>query len=355
VEREKELRMHFDKIKRDRMNKYQGVNLYVKNLDDSIDDERLRKEFEHCGTIASCVVMRDDKTKLSKGFGFICFTNPEDATKAIAEMNGKMIVSKPVYVALAERKDQRRAKLEAQHAQRGMALRMVSGMPGGPHMAGAPGMYPPGPMPYPYGPGRGAFIPGYPMMNRRPYPQRGGPQGGVGMPQGMPGMPGGFMPMGGPGGQGNQGGQVGAVQGGAGGGVPRGMSRGRGGPPPQKGGAPGVPMGPGGVIPNQPQMYPGIKYNPNVRNQQPTLSMDAMANMSVQERKQTIGEALFPLITNSLKSLNQEDLSGKITGMLLESMDPAELLDLLDNSKLMDGKIAEALEVLELDKSARTA
>lgn len=36
---------------------FQGVNLYVKNLDDSIDDERLRKEFSPYGTITSAKVM----------------------------------------------------------------------------------------------------------------------------------------------------------------------------------------------------------------------------------------------------------------------------------------------------------
>lgn len=35
----------------------QGVNLYVKNLDDSIDDERLRKEFAPYGTITSAKVL----------------------------------------------------------------------------------------------------------------------------------------------------------------------------------------------------------------------------------------------------------------------------------------------------------
>lgn len=40
----------------ERINKYQGLNLYVKNLDDTIDDERLRKEFSKFGTITSATV-----------------------------------------------------------------------------------------------------------------------------------------------------------------------------------------------------------------------------------------------------------------------------------------------------------
>lgn len=43
-------------MKLERINRYQGVNLYVKNLDDIIDDERLRKEFSQFGTITSAKV-----------------------------------------------------------------------------------------------------------------------------------------------------------------------------------------------------------------------------------------------------------------------------------------------------------
>lgn len=58
TERQKELTRKFEQLKIERLSRYQGVNLYVKNLDDTIDDERLRKEFMNFGTITSVKVGR---------------------------------------------------------------------------------------------------------------------------------------------------------------------------------------------------------------------------------------------------------------------------------------------------------
>lgn len=102
-ERQAELKKKFEKIKQERLNRYQGVNLYVKNLDDSITDEDLKKEFIQYGEISSAKVMTDS-TGRSKGFGFVCFTCQSDATKAVSEMNNRIIGAKPLYVALAQRK-----------------------------------------------------------------------------------------------------------------------------------------------------------------------------------------------------------------------------------------------------------
>ncbi|XP_047448635.1 polyadenylate-binding protein 1-like isoform X2 [Mugil cephalus] len=123
LERQGELKRKFDQIKQDRIQRYQGVNLYVKNLDDTIDDERLRKEFSPYGTITSAKVMTDGSQ--SKGFGFVCFSSPEEATKAVTEMNGRIVATKPLYVALAQRREERKAILTNKYMQRLASLRTM--------------------------------------------------------------------------------------------------------------------------------------------------------------------------------------------------------------------------------------
>ena len=91
--------------------------MYVKNLEAVVDDKRLRKEFAKFGNITSAKVMTDEGGH-SKGFGFICFSSAEEAIKAVTQMNGQVIVSKPLYVALAQRKEERQAQLAALRMQR---------------------------------------------------------------------------------------------------------------------------------------------------------------------------------------------------------------------------------------------
>uniref|UniRef100_A0A8C2DEG0 Polyadenylate-binding protein n=1 Tax=Cyprinus carpio TaxID=7962 RepID=A0A8C2DEG0_CYPCA len=123
VERQGELKRKFEQIKQERIQRYQGVNLYVKNLDDIIDDEKLRKEFAPYGTITSAKVMTDGGH--SRGFGFVCFSSPEEATKAVTEMNGRIVSTKPLYVALAQRKEERKAILTNQYMQRLASIRAI--------------------------------------------------------------------------------------------------------------------------------------------------------------------------------------------------------------------------------------
>ena len=65
----------------------QGVNLYVKNLDDLIDNKCLHKEFSLFGTITSAKVITDKSGKL-KGFSFVSFEESKSAESAITDING---------------------------------------------------------------------------------------------------------------------------------------------------------------------------------------------------------------------------------------------------------------------------
>ena len=56
-ERLNELRRKYEERKLEKQKKYQGVNLFLKNLDDKIDDQRLIKEFSKFGNITSAKVI----------------------------------------------------------------------------------------------------------------------------------------------------------------------------------------------------------------------------------------------------------------------------------------------------------
>merc|ERR1712165_108972 len=314
AERQAELKKKFEQLKLDRLNKYQGVNLYVKNLDDTIDDERLRKEFAPYGTITSAKVMYEEGR--SKGFGFVCFSSPEEATKAVTEMNGRIIVAKPLYVALAQRKEDRKAQLTAQYMQRMAGMRMQQmGQMGFPQQTG---YFLPAPMPQPqrfFGQPQRFF--GQPQSMGGPADARWAQQ--PRMAAGQPGLL--QQPIRGRGAPNK---------------VPRQMA-------PMMAPRPGMHAMPPAAAPQvmaqPPQPQPAVF----IQGQEPlTASMLAQAPPS--EQKQMLGERLFPLIQTW-----HSELAGKITGMLLE-IDNSELVHMLEHQESLKAKVEEAVVVLQAHK-----
>ncbi|XP_043214453.1 polyadenylate-binding protein 4-like [Amphibalanus amphitrite] len=361
AERQQELKRKFEQIKLERMNRYQGVNLYVKNLDDGIDDERLRREFAQFGTITSARVMMEDGR--SRGFGFVCFSSPEEATKAVTEMNGRIVSSKPLYVALAQRKEDRKAHLASQYMQRMTGMRMPGVSPM--FQAGAGGY----------------FVPTMPQAAQRFYPpaqmahqMRPGPRwqqpaggqmrlGGQPQPAGMPAAP--FRA------------QTPRQP------TPAGVMRGMQAPSrPITGQQPMLPAGmqaramapqPAHLAQQRPNSY---KYTPNMRNP-PQAPLSAVAQSSMapqplaqpavrvqgqepltasmlaaapeQEQKQMLGERLYPMIQRMYP-----ELAGKVTGMLLE-IDNSELVHMLEHHESLKGKVDEAVAVLQAHQTKAAA
>merc|ERR1719222_1698343 len=97
----------------------------------------------------------------------------------------------------------------------------------------------------------------------------------------------------------------------------------------------GLAMANQGMV-GRPQQY---KYTQEARNSLPAPGRLTPAPM--QEQKQMLGERLFPLIQRQ-----HADLAGKITGMLLE-IDNSELLHMLEAPASLQGKVEEAVTVLQ--------
>lgn len=108
------LARQFEDRKRERIAKYHGLNLYVKNFPIDFDDAELRKLFSEFGEITSCKIMRD-ATGSSKGFGFVCYSTATEARRALTEMKTRTgVVGKPLYISIAQTKEARRKQLETQ-------------------------------------------------------------------------------------------------------------------------------------------------------------------------------------------------------------------------------------------------
>jgi len=346
-----------------------GVNLYIKNLSDDVTDVTLREMFVQFGEITSAKIMADPKGR-SKGFGFVCYKTPDEATKAVTEMHLKVVKGKPLYVGLAEKKEDRTSRLAQRYkgekgANMGVATKgglvtyggadagkgaqmgmqqpgMMKGQFGAqpmmqqgmyPQAMQQPGMMQPGMMQAQQGkgifPGQqpGGIFPGaqqqmlQPMQLQQMQQQMRPPMMQQVRPAGMwqPGMPPqqgmGQQPMPGKGAPGQM--QPGMPQ----------MQQ------PGK----GAPMQPGmpGAMPGG---KPGAGPTPGTNQQ---LSAQMLANAPPGMQKQMLGEKLYPAVSRL-----QPELAGKITGMMLE-MDNSELLMMLESEAQLRQKVDEAMRVLQ--------
>lgn len=106
-ERTQSLKEKFDGMS---VNKNSNNNIYIKNLDGTVTDETLAKEFSNFGKVISAKVMTHENGQ-SRGFGFVSFENPKDAATAIEKKHGAYFFSKPLHVEFAQKKEERQQTL----------------------------------------------------------------------------------------------------------------------------------------------------------------------------------------------------------------------------------------------------
>ena len=280
---------------------YEKSNLYVSNIPPMATKEDLEKTFGQYGPIKNIKLDEDksitsetkEKIKfLNRGFGYVLFEKPEDAQKALESLAGKYIIGfenyfKPLNVDNFIPKDKRNITQGTNYY----------------NISNAPMLYP------------GQYIPA---------------------PQYMMPMPIGINPI-----PNNQirPNQYMFPQGNFKGGLRRFNNRGR---------VRGKNM--------QRRNNGNTNNNMDKKEEEKKLvfdreSFDKME--SEEEKRDFLGEKLFNLIQENqmIKEKNEDnEIVGKITGMILGIENFEEIIDILESPSKLDGRIKEALELLEKNK-----
>lgn len=280
---------------------YEKSNLYVSNIPPMATKEDLEKTFGQYGQIKNIKLDEDksitsetkEKIKfLNRGFGYVLFEKPEDAQKALESLAGKYIIGfenyfKPLNVDNFIPKDKRNITQGTNYY----------------NISNAPMLYP------------GQYIPA---------------------PQYMMPMPIGINPI-----PNNQirPNQYMFPQGNFKGGLRRFNNRGR---------VRGKNM--------QRRNNGNTNNNMDKKEEEKKLvfdreSFDKME--SEEEKRDFLGEKLFNLIQENqmIKEKNEDnEIVGKITGMILGIENFEEIIDILESPSKLEGRIKEALELLEKNK-----
>ncbi|CAN6230083.1 unnamed protein product [Urochloa humidicola] len=85
----------------DKLKERDDTNLFVGNLPPSVTSHKLIELFLPFGRIVRSRVMDDCFTGLSKGYGFVKYSDPRSAAEAIKCMNGRMVEGKMLEVRVA--------------------------------------------------------------------------------------------------------------------------------------------------------------------------------------------------------------------------------------------------------------
>ena len=93
------------------------MKLLVRNLAPSTSKSALEKLFAQHGTVQSCVLVLDDETGQSKGFGFVTMQHVGEAKAAMKSLNGMKLHGSNIRVKKAVAKKDEVSKTEPTDVQ----------------------------------------------------------------------------------------------------------------------------------------------------------------------------------------------------------------------------------------------
>lgn len=78
------------------------MKLLVRNLSRKTTEAEIRELFQAYGQVQSCNLVMDEKTGISKGFGFVEMPSPGEAKAAMKNLNATIVGGSQIRVKKAE-------------------------------------------------------------------------------------------------------------------------------------------------------------------------------------------------------------------------------------------------------------
>ncbi|OMO88859.1 hypothetical protein CCACVL1_08158 [Corchorus capsularis] len=75
--------------------------LFVAGLSSSVDEKSLKDAFSSFGHVSEVRIMYDKETGRARGFGFVHFSNEDEARCAKDAMDGKALLGRPLRISFA--------------------------------------------------------------------------------------------------------------------------------------------------------------------------------------------------------------------------------------------------------------
>jgi RNA recognition motif-containing protein len=82
------------------------MDIHVSNIPFKVTEEELTALFKEFGQVDSATIIIDHKTRQNKGFGFVKMYKDSEAKKAIAALNGKMLLDRRLRVTPSTTKEE---------------------------------------------------------------------------------------------------------------------------------------------------------------------------------------------------------------------------------------------------------